>query len=310
MLNLAIFYNNLATVGLIILLGFILGRKKWLNENTSKQLTNILLSIIMPVALFTAFPRKFHHESLIDFLLGLGGGLTIFVVLIIASKLLFRPNKLKGKANYHQFAFIFNNASFLGYPLVQALFGDEMMMAYCGFNMMFNISLFSYGVFLFEKKITKKSLKNIFLNPNIVVVLFGFILFIVPFEIELPQFMDSFLTYIGAIMTPLSLICIGYLLSKADYKNIFKKKRLFITCGLQLTLGPVLTLLVVSILGLPPHIKVMLVLLQSLPTATTLGLFAEKYGKDTDEASEIVMVSTILSIITLPIMSLVINSIS
>ena len=111
-------------------------------------------------------------------------------------------------------------------------------------------------------------------------------------------------------MTPLSLICIGYLLSRANLSGIWQKKRLFITCGLQLILGPILTLGVVSLLGSPAHVKVMLVLLQSLPTATTLGLFSEKYGGDVVEASEIVMISTFMSVITLPIMSLVINHIS
>ena len=174
----------------------------------------------------------------------------------------------------------------------------------------FNVTLFSYGIYLFEKKISRQTIAKIALNPNILAVLFGFLLFIAPFELELPTFASNFLTYIGGIMTPLSLICIGYLLSRANISEIWKKKRLFITCGLQLTLGPLITLLVVTVLQLPPHVKVMLVLLQSLPTATTLGLFSEKYGGDTAEASEIVMVSTLLSILTLPIMSLVINSIS
>lgn len=310
MIDLGIFYSNLATVGLIILLGFILGKRGWIVEHTNKQLTNILLSIAMPVSLFMAFPRTFNYDSLNDFLGGFVGGWAIFFALVILSKFIFSPKKLKSHLNSHRFAFIFNNASFLGYPLVYALFGESMLMAYCGFSVVFNITLFSYGIYLFEKKISRQAIKKIVLNPNIVAVLLGFLLFILPFDLELPSFAAIFLTYVGSIMTPLSLICIGYLLSKADFSEIWKKNQLFITCGLQLTAGPIVTLLVVTLLQLPPHIKVMLVLLQSLPTATTLGLFAEKYGGDTVEASEIVMVSTLLSIVTLPIMSLIINSIS
>ena len=310
MIDLGIFYSNLATVGLIIFLGFIFGKTGWIGEKTNKQLTNILLSVAMPASLFMAFPRNFNHDSLSDFLAGFFGGWAAFFTLLILSKVLFSAKKLKSQLHAHQFAFIFNNASFLGYPLVYALFGDSMLMAYCGFSVVFNVTLFSYGIYLFEKKISRQTIAKIALNPNILAVLFGFLLFIAPFELELPTFASNFLTYIGGIMTPLSLICIGYLLSRANISEIWKKKRLFITCGLQLTLGPLITLLVVTVLQLPPHVKVMLVLLQSLPTATTLGLFSEKYGGDTAEASEIVMVSTLLSILTLPIMSLVINSIS
>ncbi|MBS7346117.1 MAG: AEC family transporter [Candidatus Sacchiramonaceae bacterium] len=307
MIDLSIFYSNLATVGLIIFLGFILGKKRWIVEHTNRQLTEILLSIAMPAALFMAFPRKFDYSSFNDFLAGLIGGLFVFLTLIIMSRLMFRAKKLRSRVHAHQFAFIFNNASFLGYPLVYALFGETMLMAYCGFSVVFNIALFSYGIYLFEKKISRETIKKIVFNPNILAVLLGFVIFILPYDAVIPDFINNFLSYIGGIMTPLSLICIGYLLSRAKLSEIWQKKRLFITCGLQLTLGPILTLVVVSALGLPQHVKVMLVLLQSLPTATTLGLFSEKYGGDVVEAGEIVMVSTLMSVITLPIMSFVMN---
>lgn len=307
MIYLGIFYSKLATVGLIILLGFIIGKTKNLTETTNKQLTNLLLSIAMPASLFMAFPREFDQEVFADFAAGFLGGISISIVLILLSKVLFLKKFLHSKAFEHQFAFIFNNAGFLGYPLIQALFGEKMLMAYCGFSLVFNVSLFSYGVFLFERKVSKEAILKMIFNPNILAVFFGFILFIVPFKLELPEFVTDFLTYIGGIMTPLSLICIGFLLSKAKISNIFKKPQLFATCLLQLLLGPILTLAIVSILDLPANIKVMLVLLQSLPTATTLGLFAEKYNRDTAEASEVVMVSTLLSIVTLPIMSIVIS---
>ncbi len=307
MIDLSIFYSNLATVGLIIFLGFILGKKRWIVEHTNRQLTEILLSIAMPAALFMAFPRKFDYSSFNDFLAGLIGGLFVFLTLIIMSRVMFRSKKLRSRVHAHQFAFIFNNASFLGYPLVYALFGETMLMAYCGFSVVFNIALFSYGIYLFEKKISRETLKKVVFNPNIIAILLGFLVFILPHEAAIPAFIDDFLGYIGGIMTPLSLICIGYLLSRANLSDVWHKKRLFITCGLQLILGPILTLGVVSVLGLPVHVKVMLVLLQSLPTATTLGLFSEKYGGDVVEASEIVMISTLMSVFTLPIMSLVIN---
>ena len=309
MIDLGIFYSNLATVGLIILLGFGLGKKKWLSPETNKQLTDILLSIAMPAALFMAFPREFHHDKMADFLFGLMGGLAISVVAIIISKLIFSKNRLKNRAEAHQFAFIFNNAGFLGYPLVYALFGEKLLMAYCGFSMVFNGLLFSYGVFLFEKKFSRAILRKILLNPNILAVAFGFFLFAIPVDFEIPSVIENFLKYIGGLMTPLSLFCIGYLLSKSKLGWIWRKKRLFITCALQLILGPLLALAVVTLLGLPQNVKVMLVLLQSLPTATTLGLFSEKYGGDTAEASEIVMVSTLMSILTLPIMAIIISMI-
>jgi predicted permease len=166
--------------------------------------------------------------------------------------------------------------------------------------LVFNFALFSYGVWLFQKRLTLKHFLHIILNPNIIAVTLGFIFFLISFE-PLP-FITNSITFLANLTTPLSLLSIGFMLHLVrDWGSIFRKHQLFITCTLQLLLMPILTFALTSLLGLPSLVKLIFTMIQALPTATSLGLFAEKYRGHKVEASELVLISTILSVLTLPL---------
>jgi predicted permease len=142
--------------------------------------------------------------------------------------------------------------------------------------------------------------KSTLLNPNIIAVLAGMVLFLLNWS--LPSFLADGVGFVGSATTPLSLICIGFMLSHAEFKAIIKKWRLFVTAALQLTLGPTITYFILWGLNFPSEIVIVCTLIQALPTATSLGLFAKKYGGNDVEASELVAISTFMSVVTLPVM--------
>ena len=175
-------------------------------------------------------------------------------------------------------------------------------MAYCGFIIAFNIALFSYGIWLFERKVTLKLVRSVVFNPNIIAVLLGMTLFLL--NIQLPNFFTDAVRYVGGATTPLSIIVIGYMLSQAKLLKVLKKWRLMITAITQLIVGPVATWAVLSALNFPAEVIQVCTLIEALPTATSLGLFAVKYGGNASESSELVTISTIFSVITMPLMVL------
>lgn len=300
-IELSSFYARLGAIGLILLLGFFLGKFKKITKKTNAELVNLLLTVFMPAALFTAFPAEYSESGLNIFLSGLGAGVLVMLTLIIVAKILFNKHWLKGDLEAEaQFALIFNNATFLGYPIVVSTFGSEGILAYCGFIIAFNIALFSYGIWLFEKKITPRLLLSVILNPNILAVLLGMTFFLL--KIHLPSFLTDAVGYVGSATTPLSLICIGYMLSQADLLKVFKKWRLMVTALSQLILGPLVTWGLLTLLKFPTEVIQVCTLIQALPTATSLGLFAVKYGGNAAESSELVTISTIFSIATMPLM--------
>ena len=305
-IELSDFYIRLGSLALIMVLGFFLGKKKMIGVETNKQITNLLLTVFMPASLFMAFPAEYSEESLYLFSSGLLAGVLVMLMLILVSRILFNKWWFKGGLRYEsQFAFIFNNATFLGYPVVANTFGPTGVIAYCGFIIAFNIALFSYGIWLFEHKITLKLFKSIVTNPNIIAVILGMIVFLL--GIKLPEFITGSVGFVGNATTPLSIICIGFMLSRADYKHLIKKWKLILTAVSQLVLGPLITFGALKALNFPTEVINVCTLIQALPTATSLGLFATKYGGNNIEASELVTVSTILSVVTMPVMILLLS---
>ena len=311
-INLLDFYSRLGTIAIILLLGFVLGKFKLISSKTNKDLVNLLLTVFMPASLFMAFPTAYSEETSEIFIAGLVGGFVVMFAIILLSLLIFNKQWYKGKLRYEsQFALIFNNATFLGYPIVSSTFGPQStaVIAYCGFIIAFNIALFSYGVYLFKHKIDGKLVLNVITNPNIIAVILGVAVFLTSFKI--PASLDGAVRYTSGATTALSIICVGFMLSTAKFSELLKKWKLALTALIQLIVGPTATYFLLILLqyiargaGLffPDEVVVVCTLIQALPTATSLGLFASKYGGDEKEASQLVTMSTIFSIITLPIM--------
>ena len=168
-ISLVDFYSRLGTIAIILVLGFLLGKLKLIDTKGNRMLVNLLLNVFMPASLFVAFPDKFDEAASDLFFKGLAAGIIVMLALILASRLIFNKMFYKGELRFEsQFALIFNNATFLGYPIIYSTFGDQGIVPYCGFIIAFNIALFSYGVYLFERKLTSKLFWGIIKNPNIV----------------------------------------------------------------------------------------------------------------------------------------------
>ena len=295
------FYSRLGTIGVILALGFLLGKLKLISPKTNKDLVNLLLVVFMPASLFMAFPTAYNEETSDLFKAGLLAGVLVMTALIIVSKIIFNKKLYDDKLRYEsQFALIFNNATFLGYPIIASTFGEQGVIPYCGFIIAFNIALFSYGVYLFKHKVDGKLILNVITNPNIIAVVLGVIVFVTGFQ--LPSFATDAVKFTGNATTALSVICVGYMLSNAKFFKLIKKWKLIITAAVQLVLGPLIAFWLTTLLQFPPEVVAVCTLIQALPTATSLGLFASKYGGDQTEASELVTVSTLLSIVIMPIM--------
>ena len=312
-INLLDFYSRLGTIAIILALGFLMGKLKLISAKTNKDLVNLLLLVFMPASLFMAFPTSYNDATSHIFIAGLIGGFIVMVGVILLSLVIFNKKWFPSKLRYEsQFALIFNNATFLGYPIISSTFGEQSgaVIAYCGFIIAFNIALFSYGVYLFKHKIDGKLMFNVVTNPNIIAVVLGVVVFITGFQ--LPGFVKDAAKYTSGATTALSIICVGFMLSTAKFIELIRKWKLGLTALIQLIVGPLATyfiLIAVQYIArgagfdFPDEVVVVCTLIQALPTATSLGLFASKYGSDEKEASQLVTISTLFSIATLPLMA-------
>ncbi|MDR0230954.1 MAG: AEC family transporter [Dysgonamonadaceae bacterium] len=294
------FYAGLAIVIILIFIGFFLSKIKIIRDESVKFLSNLILTVTLPIAFFNSFPDEFNFADLRLFLWGLISCIIILSLLILLSQVLFSKKIVKNNNYEYKFAFAFNNTSFIGYPLVSMAFGQDGLIAYAGFMLPWVIALFTYGIWLFNDNYTWKDTLKGFINPNVVGIILGAVFFI--FGIRLPSIINQTVGMIAGLTTPLALLCIGFMLSEAKLKVLFKRWQVVFVCLTQLTIPPIFTWALLRMLGAPSVVISVLVLMQALPTAATLGLFNKKYKNTESEAGEIVTLSTLLAGITVPIL--------
>ena len=183
-------------------------------------------------------------------------------------------------------------------PLEQALLGNEGVF-YCSTVVaVFNIFVWSFGIFLMSGD--KKSIKPkaLALNPSIIAIIVGIIIFV--FSLPVPDIVKSPLNFLAGLNTPLPMIIIGYHLSKSDILKGLRDKGTVISCAMKLILLPLIALGVMYLSGIRGTMLVALSVAFSAPVAAMTAMFSAKYENDTSLAATIVSTSHVLCILTMP----------
>ncbi len=298
--------ENLLTVAgqvlmlfILMLVGFICGKTRLISESATKTLSNIVLYVATPTAILQAFtvevktPEKTKNLIYV-FLLTL----LIHVVMIVLSKLIIR-DKDERAARIMQFAVIFSNCGYMSFPLQKAILGDIGVFYGAMFVAVFNLMLWSYGAFLASGDKKSLDVKKILLNPTIISVIVSVLLY--AFSVKLPDFLSSAVTNLGNLNTPLPMIIIGFNLSTFPLLQIFTDKRVYWPSFLRLVVMPAISLGLLFVLGIRGIPLIACTVAASAPTAAAAVMFATKYNLDTALTSKITSLTTLFSIITMPV---------
>lgn len=318
----------IAVLSLIILAvpGFILVKTKLLKNNVESALSTIVLYGAQPVMVFMGFQSaKFNPDIGVNVLIVAGITILIHVLMAVLLSVFIKGKNDEQKKRVVRYASMFSNCGFMGFPFLQIVFANspslgEVMIYASVVVAIFNIMNWTIGVYLISGDIKNVSLKKIVTNPTIIAVVIGFILFFtvkVPFA-ELPapnttlssivsRFMDS-LNIIGNMVTPLSMTVIGIKLANANLKEIFLDGYGYLACANKLIGMSILTMLLVCFLPISELVKYVLVFLLSMPCATSTALFTTLYGGDGKSATAFVLLSSIVSILTIPLMFLLFSA--
>ena len=205
----------------------------------------------------------------------------------------------KKKRNVLQFAMVFSNCGFMGFPVAQSVFGNEGVVYAAIFNMIFNIFVWTYGVMLFNNTSSFKEIIKSLKNPGIVSAVIG--LLIMVFSIKIPPIFMNTMKMVGGLTTPISMLIIGSLLSRSQLSKIVKDKSMYYGSLIKLILIPA-SLYFVSLL-FKEHSMVLktLILMQAMPAGAFTTIFAENFNKNKEYSAFIVSFSSLLSIVTIPI---------
>jgi len=297
-MNATVVFYEVLILFIIMVAGFIAAKVKILGEKSLKQIASFIINITLPVVILMSSQMDFTKERIENSIWLLGMSVVMFFVSIAIAQFSFKKAGTS-KEKVLKFAAVFSNSAYMGFPLLNALFGGEGVFYGAVFLMPFNIFLWTYGVLIFKKHNNiKQTLKGI-LTPSMIAMFAAFVF--IGFRIRMPYPLDEGLEIIGGLTTPLSMLVIGATLASVKFKELILDKWIYIVSVVRLLILPALAFVIFFWLSPPDMSLTILVLLVGMPCAAATTIFAEQFGGDTQFASGIVALSTLLSIATLPL---------
>ncbi len=216
----SVILGTVISLFIIILVGVYGSKKKIITVQMNKGLIDILIQIVLPFMILSSFLFTYDSTIKSNVIKTFYYSIVAYLLIIALSYLFMLPIKHDKKTILH-FSNVFVNTGYVGFPILNSIYGSEGVVYGSIFNMLFVILLWTYGILLFKGKFHKKDLikdlKKILLNPSFLAVCLGIIIMI--FDIQLPDAMLSSIKSIGNITGPLSMIIIGVILSNVKIKN-------------------------------------------------------------------------------------------
>lgn len=290
-----------------MVLGFFLNKKGILDEYVSKKISALIINVTCPLLILTSVTSLEGSNSGDIWLLLIAGAVTYlilpFLSLLIA-KLVRAPKDCMG---VYRSMIMFSNSSFMGYPVVEALYGPFAIFYSTIFHFGFNILFFSYGTFVIAKDAgdAKKFEAKRLVNGGMIAGVLALIIYFC--HIPMPSVVVEPLKFIGNVTTPLSMLVIGSNMANCNLKEVFTEKRMYIMTAIRLIVMPLIAFLAMRLITNDPVLIGIVTITMGMPVGSLVAMGASAYEKQGKVASIVVVLSTILSMITIPIMAVLLN---
>lgn len=293
------------TLFLLILTGITLKRLGIITDAGRKCLSDLTVNLILPCNIIVSFlgdidvSGTFFRNCVLAFVISLG--IQLFSIFIGRYVFGMFPEKHR---NIFTYGLIVSNSSFIGLPIVNSLYGHLGVLYTSIFQIPVRLTMWSSGLALFTRTDSKASYKKLLCHPCIIAVFLGILCLI--FSPKFPACVENTLTGISGCMVPVSMITIGSMLSESRLRQFCNPSILYY-CLIRLLVYPLLLLGILRLFQVDSLLTATVVLLSAMPMANTTAILAEKYDCDSAFASQTIFVSTFLSILTLPIFSLILQ---
>ena len=298
-MDLSVIVNGVISLFLIILVGVYAAKKRIITKEINKGLTNILLKITLPCLVVSSFIFDLSDELKDNIIRCFIYSPLVLIISIVISYILLIPIKGEKKIII-QFANVFSNCGFIGFPIVFSIYGNEVVIYASIFNLFFTAFLWTYGVILFNGKMKREDIKKVLLNPAIVAVFIGLIIMIFGFDI--PSVLSSTLDLVGNMTSPLSMIIVGVILGNAKIISYLKDKTIYYSAFLKLIIMPCILILISRLLKDTSLVIKTLIIVTAMPAAAMTSILAESFDKESEYSAVIVFITTLFSVITFPIL--------
>ncbi|NLM03847.1 MAG: AEC family transporter [Clostridiales bacterium] len=294
--------DSVLSLFIMILVGVYGSKKKIITSQINKGLTDILVQIALPFMIVSSFIFTYDHTIKTNIVHTFYYSPIAYIVIIAISYLLLLPIKNDKKTILH-FANVFTNTGYVGFPILYSIYGNEGVIYGSIFNMFFVIFVWTYGLMLFKdfkKKEFKKEIRNVLLNPSIIAIYIGIVIMV--FNIRLPNALISSMKSIGNMTGPLSMFIIGVILSNIKIRKYLKDWTIYYGIITKLVIIPIIIYFISILLVDLSKAVITVIIMTAMPASTMTSIFAESYDKQKEYAALLVSITTLLSLISVPIL--------
>lgn len=290
--------DEVLILSIIMAVGVFARRKNMIREKAVTDLSNLLINITLPALLISSFNYNYSSNMFIEAKRIFFYSTLLNLILVFLSRF-FTLKYDKDSSKIIRFATVFSNSGFMGYPVLAGLFGKVGIFYGAVFNIPLNIIMFNLGIMMYTGKSDIRALKGVILNPAISATVIGFLMFL--FSVKIPNVPRNAISTIGDMTTPLSMIIVGCMLAEMKLKDIFNGSIAYYICFLRLLLIPVISFIVLKLIQADSLMLQISVVIEAMPVAVLSPILAQKYNSDEKLASKSVFITTMVSMITIPI---------
>lgn len=294
---------------LIMFIGIYARKLKIIDQQSTKVMSGLLLNVTQPLLIIISFQMEFDKNMLKSGLFVLMLSAIIHLALSATAYFIFKLIKNRGESKIYEFAFIFTNCAYIGYPVLKSIFGDNLGIFYGSFyTMFFNLYVWTYGVVILERGndgVKKMDLKKSVLNAGVVASVIGIFLFVT--GIRLPSAVYNAAKLVGDMTFPLSMIIIGSIISSINIMSLLKQVKVYIFIFVKMFVLPAVALLICKLLRTADYITYIAVIMTCLPTGVVSAMFAQNHDCDEALASQLVGLTTFVSIGSIPLVLIILG---
>lgn len=287
---------------LVIALGYFLFKIKLLDVDLNKKLTTLLLSVTTPAMIVSSVLSTTVTQGLNDILFVFAVGFAIYLIMPVLGFFIVKVLRIPlPQQGLYIFMTVFSNIGFMGFPVMKAIFGNEAVFFTAIFNMIFNLFVFTAGIMIMNYGTGQKvklDPRNL-LSPGVIASLVALLIYFT--GIKLPDVLSSTVTMIGDITTPMAMLLIGATLANIPLKEVFSELRIYPYTIIKQIIVPIIAYPILNMFIGDPLILGITLIMISMPVANSAVLFATEYEGDVSLAAKTVFMTTLLSVVTIPL---------
>lgn len=300
-MDIMVVFQTMLKLFLLLILGFVLFKCHIFDEYTNKKISALIVNVASPMLIISSIAGVEGSNKSIVFLM-IGAGILMYIGFIILGKIINRifPFSKKDWPVYECMV-VFANTGFMGYPVLLDVFGHEAVFYASLIHMAFNFFVYTYAIMCLTKgddsefKLNFKQL----LTPGIILIFVG--IFIYLFDIQLPSVLMDTINSVGSLTAPLSMMMIGSSLAVYPIKDSFTDWRSYVFAFVRLMIVPFVTMIMCRLLHIDAYYANITIITNAMPVGSMVLMLATQYNANVKIVTRNIVVSTLLSVITIPI---------